>query len=74
MHAAGAVLQLPGPPDAAPDYLGGLMADGCMSGEHVLTGSRWATAQTVAAAIACNVPVLLEGPAAGEVEATAPSL
>jgi hypothetical protein len=36
-----------------------------MSHEHVLSGSRLDTAQTVAAGVVCNIPVLLEGPAAG---------
>eukprot|EP00775_Hariotina_reticulata_P003371 gene3371-3646_t len=44
------------------DHLAGLAA--AMSREHVLSGSRQAVAQAVAAAIACNMPVLLEGPAA----------
>jgi len=44
------------------DHLAGLAQ--AMSGEHVLSGSRQAVAQAVAAAIACNMPVLLEGPAA----------
>jgi len=56
--------QLEAAPASTPDYLGNIVAG--ESGEHVLSGSRVATAQTVAAAIACNVPVLLEGPAAGE--------
>jgi hypothetical protein len=53
-------LQLPA--FAGPDHLQGLAE--AMSAEHVLSGSRHATAQAVAAAIACNMPVLLEGPAA----------
>ncbi|WIA29986.1 hypothetical protein OEZ86_000084 [Tetradesmus obliquus] len=56
------VLQVPGPALSGPDHLQGLAE--AMSCEHVLTGSRCATAQAVAAAIACNMPVLLEGPAA----------
>jgi hypothetical protein len=55
-------LQVPGAAVASPDHLQGLAE--AMSAEHVLSGSRRATAQAVAAAIACNMPVLLEGPAA----------
>lgn len=55
-------LQVPGPALSGLDHLQGLAE--AMSCEHVLTGSRCATAQAVAAAIACNMPVLLEGPAA----------
>jgi hypothetical protein len=54
--------QAPGAAVASPDHLQGLAE--AMSAEHVLSGSRRATAQAVAAAIACNMPVLLEGPAA----------
>ena len=45
-----------------PDYLQGLAER--MSSEHVLSGSRKTTAETVAAAIKLNMSVLLEGPAA----------
>jgi len=47
-----------------PDYLACIVDS--MTHDHLLTGSRLATAQKVAAAIACNIPVLLEGPAAGK--------
>lgn len=56
------LLQVIGPLMPSPDHLQGIAE--AMTSEHVLSGSRQATAQTVAAAIACNMPVLLEGPAA----------